>query len=292
MTLYCNTKNSITYLTKPIEQSYFQAGHFVGDTNLIYSLAKWITENMKLDLSKKVYTKWHDETYFNYYFLKILTDKNKINIIRGDKYLSGIEDVGYIRALKKEKLFKSFVPLSQQLKTLSKPIIDIIKKSKQETCIIIGANPSIESKHLGNIIDNSTDFIIRLNRLPDKKYKNNYGEKTTFFIGCEGTLKNVNNKLIITDEQLKKISKNFIPIENKWLHTGFIAILIAMNLFKVIKIFGFGFDSTKEDENNVKFTHEYSMIGRENHHFINFEHKIIDQFVKESKVFRLENYYV
>jgi hypothetical protein len=63
---------------------------------------------------------------------------------------------------------------------------------------------------------------------------------------------------------------------------------MALGVFDVVKIFGFGFDNVKEDDNNVNFLHG---IFKNDHHLINFEHSLIDKMVKDKKVFRMENYY-
>lgn len=83
MTLYCNIKNSVTFLKENIYGPYYQAGHFIGKAEDIIHLGEWITSNMKIDLDNHVFTKWHDETYFNFYMHKII-NKEKINVVRGD----------------------------------------------------------------------------------------------------------------------------------------------------------------------------------------------------------------
>lgn len=57
------------------------------------------------------------------------------------------------------------------------------EKTNHKSCIIIGANPSIMSKKLGLVIDEGHDFVIRLNREPEKKYEDFYGSHTDVFIG-------------------------------------------------------------------------------------------------------------
>ena len=102
-------------------------------------------------------------------------------------------------------------------------------------------------------------------------------------------LKNIKNSIIIPHKDILEISKEYIKDPAKHLHTGFIAILMALKVFDIVKIFGFGFDNVKEDDNNVKFLHG---TFKNDHHMINFEHSLIDNMVKERKIFRMENYYV
>ena len=289
MTLYSNTPRSVTFLSSNIEKSYFQAGHFIGESTIIEQMSKWIEHNLSIDIKNNVFTKWHDETYFNFYLYKI--NPSIINVIRGDIYLSGIENIGSIQALNKEKLFNKLQSYDTIIDKIIYNIKNNLKLLHTNSCLIIGSNPSLLSKKIGEKIDKSFDVIVRLNRMPDISYKDYYGMNTTFFIGCYGTLKNVPNKIIIDDDTIKKISINFIPIKDKWLHTGFISILILLKMFKLVKIFGFGYDNVQENENDTKFIHGTIDKSKINHHIINFEHSLIDKMVKDKKIFRMENYY-
>ena len=177
-------------------------------------------------------------------------------------------------------------------KTIDKYILKLknyVEKTHHKSCIIIGANPSITSKKLGKIIDHKYDYVIRINREPEKEYSEFYGTHTDIFIGFEGMLKSIQNSIIIPHKDILDISKEYISCQGKHLHTGFIAILIALGVFDVVKIFGFGFDNIQEDDNNVKFLHG---TFSNDHHLINFEHQIIDKMVNQTKIFRMENYNV
>ena len=91
MKYYCNTPGSVTFISKQKPGiPYLQAGHFIGKSQKIKILTNWITGAIKKDLSKNVHTKWHDETYLNYYYHYVNGGAIDIALISGRTYLSGI----------------------------------------------------------------------------------------------------------------------------------------------------------------------------------------------------------
>lgn len=152
-------------------------------------------------------------------------------------------------------------------------------KTDRKSVIVIGSNPSIKDFQAMQYIDNNESFIIRLNRPPIKDCIQNYGEKTDLFIGCEylkNQLKDVSNKFLISHPEILEISKQYVKEKDKWLTTGFIAILLALQLFDKVEIFGFGYANKKEDDIG------YSSICetmKKTHHLMNYEHKLIQQFI-------------
>lgn len=167
-----------------------------------------------------------------------------------------------------------------------------LNKDNKDECIIIGANQSLKTKQLSNYINTSDKTIIRLNRLPSQKLEEFYGNRTDLFFGCEylkDLLKNVSNKVLIDHLSIINISKYFIDENDKWLTTGLICILLALQFYKKVYIFGFGL---KNDINNSNQYISVNETIQKCHHLLGFEHRLINEYIEstyKNKLFRLED---
>ena len=67
---------------------YFNAGHFISGRRPLESVCQFINRSSECDERKNAFTKWHDETYFNYYLnTKLLRDQSvEIKIFDGAEY--------------------------------------------------------------------------------------------------------------------------------------------------------------------------------------------------------------
>lgn len=121
----------------------------------------------------------------------------------------------------------------------------IVSDYGTDKIIIIGSNNSVTIGNFGEYIDNSDCPVVRVNRIAEKKYISNYGSKTdclwTFdelrssgghpryvFRHHDGWIKAVDN-----------ITKVY-NVKNKYATTGFMFLLICINIFKNIELFGYG----------------------------------------------------
>ena len=171
-----------------------------------------------------------------------------------------------------------------------------LNTNNKKKCIIIGSNPSLKKCLAANYIDNdNSKFKIRINRHPADNLIKYYGKRTDVYSCCkinfDPYIKNKNKKqFIITDKHIKLISKDFYPYtDNTWLTTGFMTILLCLQIFDSVEIFGFGCSNTKEDD--IKYVSVNETVEK-THHNINYEHMIIDKWIStlyKGRLFRLED---
>ena len=71
--------------------TYVQAGHFLSRRNLLDKVCSFINQSIEEDRRRGAFTKWHDETYFNFYLnTAILNDVSlDIRILEGVDYCKG-----------------------------------------------------------------------------------------------------------------------------------------------------------------------------------------------------------
>ena len=177
----------------------------------------------------------------------------------------------------------------RQLAAQNDVITNLIKKYKlnektlgKKECIIIGANNSIKDFYAAKYIDTTDKLVIRINRPAQKNLEPYYGTRCDLIIGtkyAENLSKNFPNRINITDEDVKEVSKKYVS-DTKQLTTGFIAILMCMRLFKSVVIFGFGYANKKEDDIKYRSVHDNWDKTR---HLINFEHETIEKIISYSK---------
>ena len=87
--LYGNVKGSVSD-TQGIDTSkftYLQNCHFLAKKNALIELCSYINRSVEKDREKGIFTKWYDETYFNFYFNQMLRKSElRVNIIDGRTY--------------------------------------------------------------------------------------------------------------------------------------------------------------------------------------------------------------
>lgn len=82
-----NIKNSSIYISNfNNNMTYHQAGNFIATSDNFLKLYNICNDLMKKDISNDIYTRWHDETYFNYYLNCILKNEN-FNSLNGRIFL-------------------------------------------------------------------------------------------------------------------------------------------------------------------------------------------------------------
>ena len=109
--IYGNNSNTIVDVSKLDTSNfkYFCAGHFLCNKDLLLKICHFINQSIEHDRKNNAFTKWHDETYFNFYLnTALLKDPRiKIKMLDGKMYLKSYHiDNAYakISALNKNTL--------------------------------------------------------------------------------------------------------------------------------------------------------------------------------------------
>lgn len=237
-----------------------------------------------------------DHTVMNNNAVKIYHTSEQLFTFYNEKYDSTIHSSIRSENNLTQNFSSTYLTEATFINALDKIASQIKKRFEiyNKSAIVIGSNPSITDFNAKDFINNGNQFIIRLNRPAIEKYKCNYGERTDLYFGCEflkDLLKNVNNKILVSHNDILNISKKYIQQKDKWLTTGFIAILVALKIFDKVEIFGFGYADKKEDD--VKYTSICDQL-KTSHHLMNYEHELIQQFIDKDykeKLFRFEDHH-
>ena len=151
-----------------------------------------------------------------------------------------------------------------------------------ESTIVVGSSRSVCGTGLGRYVDIGNHLVVRVNRKPNPDFANDYGSKTDIFFGCplyEKFIRDMGNRVIIPHRYIIDISNDFMEdTSQKWLTTGFIAILMTCCFSKHTEILGFGNTPDKiiSDGNGGKSLVTYSSgEQRYDRHDLDFEHRIL-----------------
>lgn len=218
-------------------------------------------------------------------------------------------DLAYFHTIV-DKLFRIFPPVPQ---------VTEAHPDRCRTCAVVGNSGNLKGSHYGRLID-FHDIVIRMNHAPTKGYEEDVGAKTTHHVMYPESAVNVANttRLVLfpfkikdlewllntfkTDENghisQKRANKDLVMIINpafmkyshlEWLHkkgrypsTGFMTLILSMQMCDEISLFGFGADSDGNWDHYFEILRNKRL--RTGPHPGNEEWKVIESLVQNQKI--------
>ena len=91
--LYGDNRGTVADISKTDTSNftYVHAGHFLCKRELLEKICSFINQSIEEDRRNGTFTKWHDETYFNFYLNTVLMKDSsiKVNVLNGQRYCRG-----------------------------------------------------------------------------------------------------------------------------------------------------------------------------------------------------------
>lgn len=265
------------------ENNYIQACHFIGKTECIKIMAKWICEKMQEDALHRFFPKWHDEYYVNMYYHQTKT----IRCFSGMKFANA-QNSGDINFLDKKKWFLIFKDPKQFFLSTTTKINSL--KRKNSKCLIIGSNPSILNFKMKQFINDFDGIVIRCNRDPDKMLSDNYGDRTDLFVtyeGCNSIHDKTTEKMTFSKSNTCEFDHIFQFLDHRqYFTTGFKCIIMSLCMGYDTFIYGFGNISDVDDSKSFRVIYDNDL--KKQIHDISIEHKFINMLEINEKISRLE----
>lgn len=165
-----------------------------------------------------------------------------------------------------------------------------------DRCLVIGSNPSLRTVRLAEYVDSFKGDVIRINKLAHPECKMNYGSRTDILFACKWSDEHVvcedfNPKIVIDDDLILDISRDFKENTRPNLTTGMICILLALQKYAHVELLGFGVPELYESGNYRSVWEEDTRQNTADPRFkhdMNFEHRLLWSLARHGEGGRLE----
>ncbi|XP_029022692.1 CMP-N-acetylneuraminate-beta-galactosamide-alpha-2,3-sialyltransferase 1-like [Betta splendens] len=202
------------------------------------------------------------------------------------------------------------------------PVPDVVKSSPDRcrTCAVVGNSANLDGSHYGPLID-LHEIVIRMNGGRTKGYESDVGAKTTHHVMYPESAVNLDNNthlvlfpfkikdllwllqkfdpgnsrvnsrkiankdlvMILNPAFMKYVHENWLGHKGRYPSTGFMALILSMQLCDEVNVFGFGADSDGNWSHYFeKLTNKRLHTGP---HAGNLEYEFIRQLHKIKKIY-------
>lgn len=179
-------------------------------------------------------------------------------------------------------MFEDIIGISLDMDDIRKSTEKQGFKPNAKKCIVIGSNPSIKGMRLKDYIDGFEGDVVRINKISQDEYKEDYGTRTDVLMTCPWYEKTIvkydfKNKILLDDGIIHHISSQFQLPNDKWLTTGMCGILMALSMYDTVELLGFGKPDVSEGATykSLHNSKNYKMDSKDFHHDLDYEHHVL-----------------